>query len=244
LFNYVLPLLAIGRFGSIPEFDVAIPSAIDAVGVVSVVVALLVGALLIRHYQVQKRPVLACAESVFILPLLMLVMVLFPSWRLVGAYGYRYIVVFVPGFCLGVAIAARVIVDFNRAIFFGLIGLFALYNGYDCFKDHQFVPPDKECVSIAARLLEQKVDGALVRGKCVGELVWRTVGRIWVATDEGPSSAAFLHPRPSSIAAAKSIAAVNLDETGLERILGGSAGEFTSAERLAPGVVIYRRRPS
>jgi hypothetical protein len=244
LFNYVLPLVAIGRVESIPVSDDAIPSAIDAAGVVSVVVALLVGALLIRHYQVQKRPVLACAESLFILPLLMLVVVLFPSWRLFGSSSYRYLIVFVPGFCLGVAIAARVIANSNRVIFFGLIGLFALYSGYDCFKNFQFVPPDKECVNIAAGLLEQKVDGVLVRGKCVGELVWRAAGRVWIADPDPDPSGLFLHPRLSSIAAAKSIAAVNLDETELERILGGSAGEFTPAESLAPGVVVYRRKPS
>jgi hypothetical protein len=242
LFNYVLPLLAIGRLESFPPPDVAIPSVIDAAGVVSVLVALLVGALLIRHYQVQKRPVLACAESLFILPLLMLVVILFPSWRLFGPASYRYMVVFVPGFCLSVAIAARVIANSNRAIFFALIGLFALYSGYDCFKNLHFVPPDKECVSIVARLLEQKVDGVLVRGKCVRELVWRAAGRVWVADTDAVS--AILLPRPSSIEAANSIAAVNLDETGFERIVGGSAGEFTSVESLSPGVVIYRRRPT
>jgi hypothetical protein len=242
LFNHVLPLLAVGRIGSMPEPDVSGPCPIDAVGVVSVAGVLLFVALLVRHFQLRKRLILACPESVFILPLLMLVLVLFPSWRLFGAGSYRYTLVFVPGLCLGLVIAVRAITN-SRAILFGLIGVYALYSGYDCLANRQFVRPDKDCVGIAAQLLEHKIDGALVSGKCVAVLVWRTAGRVWVA-DAAASTTSYLYPRASSIAAAETIAAVNLDEVRLARILGGSANEFASNEILSPGVVIYRRKRS
>jgi hypothetical protein len=244
LFNYVLPPLAVGRMGSLSDW-VSEPCPIDAVGFVSAAGILLIVVLLVRHFQFRKRLMLACPESVFILPLLIFALALFPSWRLVTPFSYRYMVVFVPGLCLGSVIAVRAIA--NRAILFGLVGVYALYSGYDCLANLQFAPPDKDCVDIAAQLLERHIDGALVNGKCRVELAWLTAGRVAVAdgdADANDTARYFLYPRPSSIAAVASIAAVNLDEARLSRILGRSAAEFRPAERLSPGVVVYRRKPS
>jgi hypothetical protein len=242
LFNYVLPRLAVGRIGSIPELGtVSGPFPIDAVGWISALVALVFVVLLVRHFQLQKRPMLACPESVFILPFFLLVLVLFPSWNLFGPWSYRYPLPFLPGLCLGLVIALNTIVK-GRLALFSVVGAYALYSGYDCLANSRYVAPNQDCVVLAARLLEEQIDGALVGGPCSLDLAWRTAGRVWVADTGEISQPQYLYPRPSRIATLTSIAVVDLDPAKLARILGGSAGDFTVAETLSPGVLIYRRK--
>jgi hypothetical protein len=244
LFNYVLPQIAIGRMESISGTgSISGPFPIDAVGMFSAAGLLVFVALLVRHFQLGKRPMLASPETVFILPLLLLVLALFPSWRLFGPSSYRYLLPFLPGLYLGAVLAIQSITT-SRRILFGLVGAYALYGAYDCLATRpQFIPPDQGCVAIAARLLEREIDGALVSGKCTEELAWRAAGRFWVADVNYRENVRFLYPRPSRIATAESIAAVNVDDATRERLFGSSAGEFASAETLSPGVVIYRRKP-
>jgi hypothetical protein len=214
------------------------------VGFVSLAGVLVFVLFLVRHFRVQKRLMLACPESVFILPLLILALALFPSWRLFGPWSYRYIVIFMLGLYLGLVIGIRAIA--GRTVLFGLIGAYALYSAYDCLANRQFVPQDADCASISTQLLQQKIDGALVSGKCRVELAWLTAGRVWVAdadADVNDTAHYFLFPRPSGIADIESIAAVNLDGARLARILGGDASKFAFAESLSPGVVVYSRKP-
>src|SRR5262249_13564323 len=133
-FNYALPHLAIGGPVSGPVNPESLP--IDSAGLFSAVGLLVFIALLVRHVRLQKRFILACPESVFVLPLLLLVLALFPSWRLNSAWSYRYAVPFLPGLYLGAVLAIEAIVV-KRAMLFGLVGAYAICSGFNCFSNRQ-----------------------------------------------------------------------------------------------------------
>lgn len=242
-FNYVLPRILIGKselFSGPGMLSGPVP--IETLGWFSVVGASLLLAGLFLHFRT-RNACFSLPECVFLLPLLLLILAFFPSWRLVGPGSYRYVVLFAPALYLAIVLAIRAIFA-SRAVLFSLVGAYVLYAAYDVFAQRQFVSPDKDCNSIAARLTELKADGVVVSGRCAQQLAWRAAGRYWVAdADYRPGDHPTLYLRPSRVAAANSIAAVNLDEAALSRLLGVNPKTFSSVE-VSPGLVIYRRRPS
>ena len=240
LLNYVLPHLFLGGMAPVSEPDgVQGPFPIDSLGMGSAVGLLVLVALLVRYFWHLKR-FLSLPEAVYLLPLILLMLVLFPSWRLFDATSVRYITIFMPGVCLALVLAAKAVTDSKIALT-GVVAAFVLYSGYDVLSKRTSERVDQECAALARQLTELKIDGALVSGKCLQDLAWQSEGRFWVGdADYRPGDKGTLYARRSNIKAASLLGTVNVDQIALAQFIDRDAFSYT---RISRDVVVYRRKP-
>jgi hypothetical protein len=134
----VFPALLIGRWDEVRGYEERV-----SLGWKSAVAAAVLAALAFAGFRRCRsgawRPGLPGADFIFIAPFFLTLLVLFPSWSLHSASSYRYLLPFLPGFCL---LAYRCVEDRITAHPRVLAVLFALYVVYcaaDCF--HHIVKP-------------------------------------------------------------------------------------------------------
>lgn len=128
----VLPALIVGRWNEVRGFEES-----ETLGWRSAVTAALLAVLALadfcRRRMGRRRPDLRSADFLFILPFILTLAVLFPSWSLHSESSFRYLLPFLPGMFL---IAYRVLENHIAAHPRITVALLALYAGYcasDCF---------------------------------------------------------------------------------------------------------------
>ena len=129
----VLPAVIIGRWDEVRGFEEN-----ETLGWKSAVTAALLVALAFADFRRWKsgrrRPVLRSADFIFIVPFILTLAVLFPSWSLHSESSFRYLLPFLPGMFL---IAYRCLEDRLAAhprIAAALLALYAAYCAFDCFQ--------------------------------------------------------------------------------------------------------------
>ncbi len=130
----VLPALIVGRWNEVRGFE---ESERESLGWKSAITAVLLAALALadlRRWRTGgRRPDLLSADFLFIVPFLLTLAVLFPSWSLHSESSFRYLLPFLPGMFL---IAYRCMEEHITAhprITAALLALYAGYCAFDCF---------------------------------------------------------------------------------------------------------------
>ena len=128
----VLPALLIGRWDEVRGYEEN-----ETLGWKSAVTAALLAVLAFADFRRWKsgrrRSVLRSADFIFIVPFILTLAVLFPSWSLHSESSYRYLLPFLPGMFL---IAYRVLENHITAhprIATALLAIYAGYCACDCF---------------------------------------------------------------------------------------------------------------
>jgi hypothetical protein len=131
----VLPAVIIGRWDEVGGYE---ESGRESLGWKSAIIAALFAVLALagfpRWRTGRRRPDLHSADFIFIVPFLLTLVVLFPSWSLHSESSFRYLLPFLPGMFL---IAYRCLEDHITAhprIAAALLALYAGYCAFDCFR--------------------------------------------------------------------------------------------------------------
>lgn len=129
----VFPALLVGRWDEVRGFE-----ARESLGWKSAVTAAVLAAFAFAGFRRSRtgkwRHDLRSADFIFIVPFLLTLAVLFPSWSLHSESSFRYLLPFVPGMFL---IAYRCLEDrivAHPRIAATLLGLYAGYCAFDCFR--------------------------------------------------------------------------------------------------------------
>ncbi len=130
----VMPALILGRWNEVRGFD---ESETETVGWKSAVLAALCVVLALAVFRRcrtgRSRPDLHSADFLFIVPFILTLAVMFPSWLLHSESSFRYLLPFVPGMFL---IAYRCMEDHITArprLTAALLVLYGGYSAFDCF---------------------------------------------------------------------------------------------------------------
>ena len=131
----VIPAVIVGRWNEVRGFE---ESETEPLGWRSAVTAALLAVLALADFRRwrtgRRRPDLRSADFIFIVPFILTLAVLFPSWSLHSESSFRYLLPFLPGMFL---IAYRVLEEHITAhprITAALLALYAGYCASDCFR--------------------------------------------------------------------------------------------------------------
>ena len=131
----VLPAVIVGRWNEVRGFE---ENETETLGwksaVIGALLAMLAFADFSRWRSGRRRRDLLSADFIFIVPFIITLAVLFPSWSLHSESSFRYLLPFLPGMFL---IAYRVLeepIAAHPRITAALLALYAGYCAFDCFR--------------------------------------------------------------------------------------------------------------
>ena len=131
----VFPAVIVGRWNEVRGFE---ESERESLGWKSAVTAALLAVLALgdvfRRRIGKRRPDLRSADFIFIVPFILTLVVLFPSWSLHSESSFRYLLPFLPGMFL---IAYRCLespLTAHPRLTAALLALYAGYCAFDCFR--------------------------------------------------------------------------------------------------------------
>ena len=231
LIDRVIPALFFGRFRELRNGADEVsftPHAIASAAIVALTLVAFYGAF--RRWRHERLSLL------YVWPAFMglLIVVLFPSWRLFGDFSYRYLIAGIPGWYVVLVCGIASLGRWQRRLGVGILHIYLLYCGFDLWNNVRATSVDSNAHHYADIVQKSGADLCIVRAKMGPEvmLLLNDVPRVDIVS---PPVYPF-YPAEGQLNAANRICLIGLEPELFCKDWGPPACKFQFKHHLDPFV--------